>query len=241
MPSLPDRRSQGNRNPKLPEISIKVMEDFIENDYETVKNKTASAVHGALTAACEELGIVTPSLKSFLVALKARPKYEQLLKREGQRKAYSREPIYLELDSTTQRHGDRPFEICHIDHTELDLEMICSRTGPNLGRPWLTLLVDAFSRRILAVYITYDPPSYRSCMMVLRICVRRHGRLPQTIVTDGGKEFASVYFQSLLAAYECTRKTRPPAKARFGSVVERLFGTAVTRHIVSWGCRQGIL
>ena len=168
MPSLPDRRSQGNRNPKLPEISIKVMEDFIENDYETVKNKTASAVHGALTAACEELGFVTPSLKSFLVALKARPKYEQLLKREGQRKAYSREPIYLELDSTTQRHGDRPFEICHIDHTELDLEMICSRTGPNLGRPWLTLLVDAFSRRILAVYITYDPPSYRSCMMALR-------------------------------------------------------------------------
>jgi hypothetical protein len=48
-------------------------------------------------------------------------------------------------------------------------------------------------------------------MMALRICVLRHGRLPQTIVTDGGKEFASVYFQSLLAAYECTRKTRPPA------------------------------
>ena len=223
---LPDRRSQGNRNRKLPESSIKVMTDFIENDYETVKNKTASAVHGALAAACEELGVVTPSLKSFLLALKARPQYEQLLKREGRRKAYSREPIYLELELTTQRHGDRPFEIGHVDHTELDLEMICSRTGRNLGRPWLTLLVDAFSRRILAVYVTFDPPSYRSCMMVLRICVLRHGRLPQTIVTDGGKEFASVYFQSLLAAYECTRKTRPPAKARFGAVVERLFGTA---------------
>ena len=60
-------------------------------------------------------------------------------------------------------------------------------------------------------------------MMALRICVLRHGRLPQTIVTDGGKEFASVYFQSLLAAYECTRKTRPPASVsrrtgrRFGA------------------------
>jgi putative transposase len=223
---LPDRRSQGNRNSKLPEASIKVMADFIENDYETIKNKTASAVHGALVAACEDLGVVAPSLKSFLLALKARPQYEQLLKRGGRRKAYSREPIYWELEFTTPRHGDRPFEIGHVDHTELDLELICSRTGRNLGRPWLTLLVDAFSRRILAIYITFDPPSYRSCMMILRICVLRHGRLPQTIIFDGGKEFASVYFQSLLAAYECTRKTRPPAKARFGSVVERLFGTA---------------
>ena len=189
---LPDRRSQGNRNPKLPESSIKVMADFIENDFETVKNKTASAVHGALAAACEGRGVITPSLKSFLLAVKARPQYEQRLKREGRRKAYSREPFYMELELTTPRHGDRPLEIAHIDHTELDVELVCSRTGHNLGRPWLTLLVDAFSRRILSVYVTFNPPSYRSCMMALRICVLRHGRLPQTIVTDGGKEFASV-------------------------------------------------
>jgi putative transposase len=161
---LPDRRSQGNRNPKLPESSIKVMLDFIEKDFETIKNKTASAVHGALAAACEERGVVTPSLKSFLLAVRARPQYEQRLKREGRRNAYSREPFYLESESTTQRHGDRPLEIAHIDHTELDVELVCSRTGRNLGRPWLTLLVDAFSRRILAAYITFDPPSYRSCM-----------------------------------------------------------------------------
>ena len=228
---LPNRRSQGNRNPKLPESSIKVMLDFIENDFETIKNKTATAVHGALAAACEERGVVTPSLKSFLLAVRARPQYEQRLKREGRRKAYSREPFYLESESTMQRHGDRPLEIAHIDQTELDVELVCSRTGRNLGRPWLTLLVDAFSRRILAAYITFDPPSYRSCMMALRICVLRHGRLPQTIVTDGEKEFASVYFQSLLAAYECTRKTRPLAKARFGAVVERLFGTTNTQFV----------
>jgi putative transposase len=49
--------------------------------------------------------------------------------------------------------------------------------------------------------------------------------LPQTIVVDGGKEFQSVYFESLLARYECTKKCRPPAKARFGSTCERIFGT----------------
>jgi hypothetical protein len=86
--------------------------------------------------------------------------------------------------------------------------------------------MDAFSRRLLALFLSFDPPSYRSCMMVVRECVRRHGRLPQILVVDGGKEFDSIYFETLLARYECTKKTRPPAKPRFGSVCERLFGTS---------------
>jgi hypothetical protein len=67
--------------------------------------------------------------------------------------------------------------------------------------------------------------------MVLRICVKRHGRLPQIVVVDNGTEFHSVYFETLLATFECTKKQRPPAKARFGSVCERLFGTSNTQFV----------
>jgi len=88
--------------------------------------------------------------------------------------------------------------------------------------------MDAFSRRLLAVYLTFDPPSYRSCMMTLRICVRRHRRMPQSLVVDGGKEFESQYFEHLLISNSCVKKVRPPAQPRFGSVIERLFGTAHT-------------
>ena len=131
----------------------------------------------------------------------------------------------------TPRHGDRPFEIGHVDHTELDVELVCSTTGRNLGRPWLSLLTDAFSRRVLAITLSFDPPSYRSCMAIIRECVGRYNRLPQIFVVDGGAEFDSVYFETMLARYECTKKTRPPAKARFGSVVERLFGTCNSQFI----------
>jgi putative transposase len=68
-------------------------------------------------------------------------------------------------------------------------------------------------------------------MMILRDCVRRHSRLPQVIVMDGGPEFQSTYFETLLARYECTKKVRPPAQARFGSVCERLFGTTNSQFI----------
>ena len=124
-----------------------------------------------------------------------------------------------------------PYAVGHIDHTELDIELVCSRTGQPLGRPWATLLTDAFSRRVLAVSLTFDRPSYRACMLILRECVRRHSRLPQTVVVDGGAEFASVYFETLLARYECTKKTRPGAQPRFGSVCERLFGATNTRFV----------
>lgn len=50
-------------------------------------------------------------------------------------------------------------------------------------------------------------------------------------MVDGGREFASTYFESLLARYECTKKVRPPAQARFGSVCERLFGTTNTQFV----------
>lgn len=222
---------KGNRNRKIPEQLLKLIHKFIEEDYETYKQKPRFEVYGNFVKACLDAGTPEqdiPSYKTFIQEIKQRSGYEQILKREGRRSAYQQSPFYWELELTTPRHGERPFEIAHIDHTELDIELRHSHTGRGLGKAWVTFLVDAFSRRILAVYISFDPPSYRSCMMVLRICVSRHGRLPQSIVVDNGKEFHSTYFQTLLALFECTLKYRPPARARYGSVGERLFGTACT-------------
>ena len=228
---IPLRAKRGNRQPKLPNESLELVTQFIKEQYETVKKKSKRAVYGQLIVACQKEEVKTPSYRTFRQRVNLRDQYEQTKRRQGKRAAYWLEPIYLELNLTTPRHGDRSFEIGHIDHTQLDMELLCAKTDRSLGRPWVTFLMDAFSRRLLAFYLTYDPPSYRSCMMVLRECVRRHGRFPQSIVVDGGSDFESVYFETLLARYECTKKTRPGAKPRFGSVCERLFGTANTTFV----------
>jgi putative transposase len=228
---IPRTSQRGNRSSKLPDESQALLNKAIEENYETLKQKTKFATWATLLRACEEERIVAPSYATFCRAVRRRPVFESVLKRQGHRAAYTHAPFYWQLSPTTPRHGDRPFEIGHIDHTELDVELVCSRTGRTLGRPWMTLLMDAFSRRCLAFELLFDPPSYRSCMMILRACVRRHVRLPQILVIDGGAEFQSTYFEALLARYECTKKTRPPAKARFGSLVERAFGTTNTQFI----------
>jgi transposase InsO family protein len=216
---------RGNSNPKLPYATASVMAHFIKNDYERQKQKRKWASWIALRLECEKKGIKAPSYKTFSREIRKGGGFEQTLKRRGHRAAYGQEPFYWELEQKTPRHGARPFEIVHIDHTELDIELVCSLTARVLGRPWLTIMTDAFSRRFLGLYLTFDAPSYRSCMMVIRECVCRHSRLPQILVVDGGPEFESTYFETLLARYQCTKKTRPAAKARFGSVCERLFGT----------------
>ena len=228
---LPKTQKRGNRTSRLPEEVRSLLTKSVENDYESLKQKTKTASWAALKRKCDEAGIATPSYVTFCTAVRARPAFEQKLKRQGHRAAYMHAPFYFELERKTPRHGDRPFEIGHIDHTQLDIEVVCSHTGRPLGRPWMTVLIDAFSRRCFALYLTFDAPSYRSCMMILRDCVRRFSRLPQIIVVDGGPESQSTYFETLLARYECTKKTRPAAKARFGSVCERLFGTTNTQFI----------
>lgn len=228
---LPKVQRCGNYQAKLPEKTRQLMQEFIVKDYETAKQKPRHTVYGALVQECCNQGVVAPSYKTFSRAVKARPHYEQLTKRQGSKVAYQAEPWYWELEFTTPRHGDRPFEICHLDHTELDVELVDAQTGRLLGRPWATFLVDAFSRRLLAIQLSFDPPSYRACLLVLRECVQRHNRLPQSVVVDGGHEFESLYFETLLARYVCSKKTRPGAKPRFGSVAERLFGTTNTNFI----------
>jgi hypothetical protein len=136
-----------------------------------------------------------------------------------------------QLEFATARHGERPWQVCHVDHTPLDIHLVHSQTARPMGRPYATFLPDAFTRRLLAVSLTYDEPSYRSCYLVLLECVRRWGRLPNTIVVDGGAEFRSVGFETVAAACGMTIRQRPVAAARHGSVVERLFGSSNTQFV----------
>lgn len=227
---LPRTARSGNRARRAPPDTQELLDTFLLEQFAAPTQPHAREVYFAYCRACAERGLVALSERTFYRRLHQQRGAAQTTRRKGARAAYQEQPLYLELTRSTPRHGDRPWEIVHLDHTQLDLE-VCTALGRVLGRPWATFAVDAYSRRVLACYLSFDPPSYRSCMMVLRVCVRRHQRLPQIVVVDGGPEFQSTYFESLLARYTCTKKLRPGAQPRYGSVVERLFGTTNTEFV----------
>jgi putative transposase len=225
---LPHQSAKGNHTARVTPEAWAFIDQIIDTHYETLQQKGKLTVYGILVQEWQKANRsdICPSHVTFYRHLNHQNRYRQTQKRQGPKAAYQQSAFYWELNLTTPRHGDRPLELTHVDHTELDIEMVCSRTGERLGRPWATVLLDAFSRRVLAVYLSFDRPSYRACMMVLRICVQRFERFPETIVVDNGTEFDSIYFETLLATFNCTKKQRPVARPRFGSIMERFFGTS---------------
>src|SRR6266849_3835651 len=133
---LPKWRQRGNRNRKLPEATLALIDEFLTSEYETLKQKRKFVVYAALQRACDARGLIAPSYPTFVRYANHRPRHRQIARRQGPRAAAEAAPFYWELNLTTPRHGDRPFEIGHLDHTQLDVELFCSPTGRNLRRPW---------------------------------------------------------------------------------------------------------
>ncbi len=223
---LPRLNHRGNHQPKLlPEV-YELTDTTINTHYLTLTQKSSMAVYGELMRVCESKGLATPSYQWFCNRVKSLDAHRATKLRQGNRAAIpleSRPP-----SDAPPRTCDRPFERAHIDHTLLDIEVV-TEDGKSLGRPWLTLMIDEYSRRILAYYLTFNAPSAVSALAVLRVCVNRNKRLPDCIVIDGGREFASQNFEIITARYEVRLEKRPPARARFGSVIERMFGTLNTQ------------
>lgn len=84
---LSDIARRGNASSKLPEATTLLMNEFIDKDYETMKQKTKRTSWLALRLECEGRGIIAPSYKTYSLAILRRPGLEQTLKRRGHRAA----------------------------------------------------------------------------------------------------------------------------------------------------------
>ncbi len=67
--------------------------------------------------------------------------------------------------------------------------------------------------------------------MLLADMIKRFGRLPDGIVHDWGSEFKAKDWKNALTALFIARHVRPKSAARFGGVIERMFGI-VTRELI---------
>lgn len=218
----------GNRARKIPQELLDEIAAIVKKEYNTATNKTKKSVYKSFVEACAAKGLHPCSQRTFN---KEVTRLQSTRARRGKRVAYQTQPIVWYLKRDEPLHGVRPMQYVHVDHTQLDVRALSPETGADLGKPWLSLAIDAESRRVVGFYLSFEPPSYRSCMMVLRDVVRRHGRMPAMLVVDNGKEFKSRAFQRVCALYGCSIRYRPAGQPRHGGVLERLFGTINTQFI----------
>ncbi len=63
---------------------------------------------------------------------------------------------------------DRPLQRVEIDHTPCDILVVDERTKLVLGRPWITVAADYYSRMIVGMHIDFRGPSADSVLRCLR-------------------------------------------------------------------------
>lgn len=149
---------------------------------------------------------------------------------------HTREGIAIAIEWSNQ--------VWQVDHTRADV-LVVDPSGEVLGRPWLTIVVDTYSRCIMGIHLGFDAPSSAVVCLALRhaILPKQYSSayelqgnwgtygLPQYLYTDGGKDFRSQHLEQVateLGIALCLRR-----KPSDGGIVERPFGTLNTQFFSS--------
>ena len=204
--------------------------DYVLQDFS--RDRRAGRVTGVvrrLAALCDEVAVLLPSRETVRRAVKTRDTAKLVREREGARAGYQLlGPLALGTDGLPAT-PDRVFEVAHIDHTKLDVELMSRATLACLvGRPWVTVMIDARSRLPLGFALSFNDPSRLSLAEVLFDVAARFHRVPDVVCVDQGAEFNSNDFEAALGHLGMGKIERPATKPRFGAVIERLFGTTNT-------------
>lgn len=226
---------RGSDKPKITGHQLEVLNLSIEEDFLSVRRMTRKNAHDLYVARCKLGGGPAVSYTTYCQHIRMRKAEDVERARSGKRAAYQlKGPANdgsKEIPDLYPTHGDRAWEVAHIDHTQLDIELVSALTGRLLGRPYLTMMIDAYTRRVLAFVPSFESPSSRTLMLVMRECVRRHGRLPAKLVVDHGSEFMGTYFEALAARQVITKIERGVGEPRGGAPMERALGTSDTQVI----------
>ncbi len=234
---------RGNRRSRLHPVVIDIIRNVINDRYLTSERKSARQTHYTIIdrIRIENLTrpqhdqLSVPSRRALDREIRKVDGYDLKLRRYGKRTADLEFKLVCEGVKTT-----RPLERVECDHTKLDMFVIDDETGVPLGRPWLTILVDHFSRMPIGYYLGFEPPSASTVMQALGQAIRTkewlRERFPaivgdwdcygvlELLVVDNGREFHSRHLELAGAQIGFHIQHAPVCAAWYKGVVERYFG-----------------
>jgi putative transposase len=229
---VPARSSGGRGKNRTNADQERLMAEVIAEVYCTRQKPSAAAACREFARRAKERGIKPPSSRTLRRRIK---KFDpaKLLKREPE-------------SSVTESSGEStlvargPLDIVQIDHTPVDLIIVDSHERKPIGRPYLTVGIDVFSRCVSGFYLSLDPPSATSvALCITDIIANKTARLlehevdaewplhgkPECIHVDNGAEFHGEAFERGCSQHGIKIQYRPPGKPHYGGIVERVIGT----------------
>lgn len=116
--------------------------------------------------------LIPPSRASIYRRLDGQRNYENVLSRRGRIIA---DRTFKSIKGST--HTTRPLEIVEFDEKQMDIIILDPSRTFELGRPWLTVGIDVYSRQIVGYHFSFKDPSVQTMMACLRNCIRGNPHL----------------------------------------------------------------
>lgn len=229
-----DRADKGKS--LLPTSTEKIVSDTIESFYLTKHKHSPAKVIREIGKLCAKAGLKAPHPNTIRNRLKQIDAFKKVKARKGAKAA-------RDAFAPLKGHfpgADFPLSVVQVDHTPLDIILVDDIHRQPIGRPWLTLLIDVFSRMVLGFYISFDPPGNLSLGLCLTHAFLPKENwlaklgietawpcwgIPRTIHADNAKEFRGNMLQMAAKEYGIDLEWRPVATPHYGAHIERLLGT----------------
>ena len=138
---------------------------------------------------------------------------------------------YGELYDLVHRHeASKPNALWQVDHAQLDILLL--REDGTAGRPWLTAVLDDYSRAVAGYYLGFEPPSSLRTSLALRQGIWRktdpHWQIcgiPELLYSDNGADFTSRHLEQVAVDLKMRLIFSTPGKPQGRGKIERFFRT----------------
>ncbi|CAA9299278.1 MAG: TniA putative transposase [uncultured Gemmatimonadetes bacterium] len=233
---LPPKPPGGHGKTRLdPEVE-KVLQETIQDTYLTKQKRSVSQTIKEVNRRLANAGLPKPHPNTTRNRIAVLTAQERINRRWGAAAARQE----YELIKGAFPGAEVPLAVAQVDHMQLDIEVVDDEERHGIGRPWLTLVIDVFSRMVLGFYVSLDPPGNTGTGLAIA-----HSALPKDAWlakrgiaanwpcwgfarkyhADNAKEFRGNMLQLACKEHQSDIEWRPLKQPRYGAHVERLLGT----------------
>nr|WP_197059479.1 Mu transposase C-terminal domain-containing protein [Cryobacterium sp. MLB-32] len=233
----PGHSSGGKGASRLVDEVEDLVRVIVRKQFLTRQKRTVASVHRDIAIECRAQALPVPSRSTVERRIRALNPVEVGRRRGG--------PDAVR--SLQSAGGDVPvigtiLEQVQIDHTVIDMIVVDVRERQPIGRPYLTVAIDVFSRALVGMVVTLEAPSVVSVGLCLAHAATdkrpwleslgvdapwpMSGK-PRQLYLDNASEFKSEALRRGCEQHGIDLAYRPPGRPHYGGIVERVIGTAM--------------
>jgi putative transposase len=234
------RSSGGKGKTRTPAEVNAIIDDVVATMYLSKQRTSGASVIREIRMRCRKTGLKMPAGNTIRARFRSLDPMLVVRRREGADAARNLCSAGGQGPKPTQ-----PLDVVQIDHSPVDVIVVEERSRESIGRPYLTLGIDTFTRCIVGMLLTFEAPSATSVGLCLAHMVAdksswlsslgieemdwpMHGKA-RLIHLDNAPEFKSEALKRGCDQHGIERDYRPKGQPHYGGIIERVIGTAMTK------------